>query len=1071
MRRLILPVFVSLLLLAVQTGAAAASDGRDESRSLSDEQLYELFREPGPAWRGKPFWSWNGELEEGELIRQIHVIKEMGFGGFFMHSRTGLATEYLGDEWFELVNRCTDEAETLGMEAWLYDEDRWPSGTAGGLVTKNPEFRLKFVSLRTVEPNEFEWKDDVLAAFSCKLDGLAYCDCGRIYESSPAEEDPNKTILVFTIEEMEKSSFYNGYTYVDTLNREATQEFIRLTHEQYRQRCGDRLGKSLLGVFTDEPHRGSVMTGFGISNENKLWMSPWTAGLPESFRQQFGYDVVGRLPEVFLQKDGQAVSQVKWHYVELLQQLFLENFADPVYQWCRQNDMLLTGHVLHEDNLTCQTATHGSLMRFYEYMHYPGIDVLTEGNRNYWIAKQLSSVARQLGQKWLLSELYGCTGWQMSFENYKSVGDWQALFGINVRCPHLSWYTMKGESKRDYPASIFHQSGWWKDHDYLASYFARLGVMLSQGTPVCDMLVISPVESVWCQIYPGWAKGMSPQSAPVKDLEKTYRETFHALAGAQIDFDYADEEMLGRLYRIDTSEADQPRLFVGEAAYKAVLVAGMTTIRTSTIRVLREFMKAGGTVTFAGDPPEYVDAVESEGAAELASEAIELLHSRVYIVDNLIGHINRAAEIIDGVAGESVTDIFCQMRSDQERKYVVVMNVNREKGFDGVLVRIPGRGHVTEWNCATGERRAVRAEREGDWLEITTDFAPSQERVYVVTKREVDALPAEPSQEVVSKQACEGPFEYSLSEENVCVLDMARFRIDGNDWRKETEVLKIDQTVRRHYGLPLRGGEMVQPWFAKKYHPKPDVKGSVEIAYTFDIETMPDGPVALCMERPGDFTVVINGKKLDLSDTGQWWVDKCIRRIAVPLELLSKGKNEVSVKTELHEQVEFEALYLLGEFGVRLDGVKKTLTALPEKIRPNNLVGQGLPFYSGAVTYRVPAKQELTEGQRAFVSLPKFEGAFVKAKGEGTEPVMIAWQPYKAEVTQMLDGESIIELEVMLTRRNTFGPLHLVPMRSGAYGPGHWVTGGAAFADDKYMLYPSGLLEAPELQICHDKDK
>ncbi|HEY5585246.1 MAG TPA: hypothetical protein VIK78_12255 [Ruminiclostridium sp.] len=40
-------------------------------------------------------------------------------------------------------------------------------------------------------------------------------------------------------------------------------------------------------------------------------------------------------------------------------------------------------------------------------MEYLGVDLLTEDNRVYWVAKQLSSAARQLGQKWLLSELYG----------------------------------------------------------------------------------------------------------------------------------------------------------------------------------------------------------------------------------------------------------------------------------------------------------------------------------------------------------------------------------------------------------------------------------------------------------------------------------------------------------------------------------------------------------------------------------------------------------------------------------------------------------------------------------------
>ncbi len=47
-----------------------------------------------------------------------------------------------------------------------------------------------------------------------------------------------------------------------------------------------------------------------------------------------------------------------------------------------------------------------------------------------------------------------------------------------------------------------------------------------------------------------------------------------------------------------------------------------------------------------------------------------------------------------------------------------------------------------------------------------------------------------------------------------------------------------------------------------------------------------------------------------------------------------------------------------------------------------------------------------------------------------------------------------------LLRRNTFGPLHLVPMRADAYGPDHFVTEGQAWSQT-YQLYPSGLLKAP----------
>ena len=394
---------------------------------------------------------------------------------------------------------------------------------------------------------------------------------------------------------------------MDRLSREATDYFIQLTHEKYREQCGERLGKSIPGIFTDEPHRGPAFTGFGLNDPNCLGMTPWTERLPEEFQKRFGYDIIERLPELFLKKDGQAIAQVKWHYMELLQQLFLENWCQPCRQWCDRNNMLFTGHFLHEDSFTCQAAVHGSLMRAYEYQHYPGVDVLTEGNRNYWIVKQLSSAARQLGQKKLLSELYGCTGWQFNFQSHKAVGDWQALFGINLRCHHLSWYTMAGEAKRDYPASIFFQSGWWKDYHFVEDYYARMNLLLAQGRPACDVLVMNPVESVWCQVGIGWAEGLSPKTKEIQELEAAYSKVFFWLAGAHIDFDYGDEDMFARLCRVDRAE-DKPILRFGNAEYRAVVVPRMTTIRATSLKLLDEFRKAGGQVVFVGEAPAYVDA-------------------------------------------------------------------------------------------------------------------------------------------------------------------------------------------------------------------------------------------------------------------------------------------------------------------------------------------------------------------------------------------------------------------------------------------------------------------------------
>ena len=199
------------------------------------DSIYEQFKNPENAYRSKPFWAWNGALEEQELRRQIDVMKEMGFGGFFMHSRTGLQTQYLGKEWFSLVNACTEAAVEKGMEPWIYDEDRWPSGAAGGIATEQPRYRRKYLTL-SLEKRIIN-RENILAVFCGRVDG--YCLQGGYRQISPDEYDidclAEAVYLVFRIHTMACQSVYNGYTDLDRLDPEATALFLQVTHSNTRQ--------------------------------------------------------------------------------------------------------------------------------------------------------------------------------------------------------------------------------------------------------------------------------------------------------------------------------------------------------------------------------------------------------------------------------------------------------------------------------------------------------------------------------------------------------------------------------------------------------------------------------------------------------------------------------------------------------------------------------------------------------------------------------------------------------------------------------------------------------------------
>ena len=122
----------------------------------------ELFKNPTSEYRGVPFWSWNTKLDKDRILKQIDIFKEMGMGGFHLHCRTGLDTEYLGDEFMGYVNESVNKAKNNKMLACLYDEDRWPSGFGGGIVTKEEKYRSRYLVFTPFKQEDMVKREKIL---------------------------------------------------------------------------------------------------------------------------------------------------------------------------------------------------------------------------------------------------------------------------------------------------------------------------------------------------------------------------------------------------------------------------------------------------------------------------------------------------------------------------------------------------------------------------------------------------------------------------------------------------------------------------------------------------------------------------------------------------------------------------------------------------------------------------------------------------------------------------------------------------------------------------------------------
>ena len=1051
---------------------------------MDRKQIKQEFVSPSIAYRGKPFWSWNGELRGEELVRQAGIMKEMGLGGYFMHSRAGLITEYLGEEWFDLINEVADAAERDGMEAWLYDEDRWPSGSAGGKVTVDPQYRMKSLYVFESAPEKYVEREDTVGVFVGKIHGVdlySYREVDLTGEADPvaalnaaidelrdaAADKPGEwKVMHFAIVPDPCNSNYNGTTYIDTMSRKATDKFIVMSHEQYKKHCGDRLGRSIKGIFTDEPHRGHLFDNIAVNDGVMSCAICWTDDITEEFERRYGYDMRAILPELYYWQNGEKVAPVKLHFIDLADNLFLERFAMPINEWCEKNGIIFTGHVLHEDSLMNQTVPEGSLMRFYEHMGNPGVDCLTEHNRCYWIVKQLSSAARQLGKKWLLSELYGCTGWQMNFKSHKAVGDWQALFGINLRCHHLSWYTMEGESKRDYPASILHQSPWYKDYSKVEDYFARFGLVMSEGAPACDVLLLNPIESVWCQAHVGWSRWIFNASPDIAPYEERYVKLFHMLTENQIDFDYGEEEMMSRMARVEIAEDGRPVLRVGKATYRTVIVSNMLTIRPTTVALLEEFMGRGGKVIFAGDVPAYVDAVKSNKPAELSAMVGAVCTA--FDEDELVAAVRANADAFVSVTnaeGDTDKAVFAQVRRDfgDDGYAVVILNTDRDHAKTDLTLSlaVPAGYKVQEWNLETGDRYDASsvAGEVGGKMFISTSLEAAGTRCYVLT-REDETLPPVADYVITAEATVTGEFDYTADEQNVCVLDWVKWRWAGKEWHEETEALKADQQIRSDVGIEHRGGEMLQPWYSKLNYTQQ--YGDIELEYEFYIDTLPAGDVYIAGERPEINVYKINGVSLVAGDINDFWVDDCFKRMRIPADALKVGRNVVTIEVNFMRTTNVEALYLVGDFGVTIDDRKRTLVAAPKKIGCENYENYNLPFYTGNMTYHLTPEQyrgilgEAGESaDRVMLSPASFTGGCVKVEALGKTTVL-GGEPYEADVTEAYRCGAPIDVTVVGTRRNVFGPLHEEPKNVGGCGPCNFVTWGGNWTD-KYNLMDSGL--------------
>ena len=227
----------------------------------------ELFRHPGKEYRGTPFWAWNTKITKTQIENTLSELKEMGMGGAHIHSRTGLDIPYLSEDFMELVQHTHEYAKSKDMLTWLYDEDRWPSGAAGGLVTSDENYRIRFLVFSSEELLEYGGSEECsldssakavrgnnrsfLAKYEVLLKHGFLADYRRIDKNQECSEGYDAWYAYLEISG--NNAWFNNEAYLNTLDPSAVKRFLEVTHEAYYRELGDSFGDSIPAIFTDEP--------------------------------------------------------------------------------------------------------------------------------------------------------------------------------------------------------------------------------------------------------------------------------------------------------------------------------------------------------------------------------------------------------------------------------------------------------------------------------------------------------------------------------------------------------------------------------------------------------------------------------------------------------------------------------------------------------------------------------------------------------------------------------------------------------------------------------------------------
>lgn len=462
------------------------------------------------------FWAINSSLNIDKMKLQLSLMNNCGLHGVVFQPRNYPGKpEYLGKEYMNILSELILYAKSLDMCFWIYDENGWPSGRAGGLVSKRYPEAKSYYLMDTKEGIQIHSKNEI-----------------------------------------------------SSLDPYASQLFLEFTYEEYRRGLQDEAFDYIEGFFSDEV---GYLSGHGVSVS--IGGVPWCENYSQLYEKKY-HEKIEKSWELLF-RDGEGHEKIRHQYWETLNELLVDSFYKPIHKWCKSYGKKYTAHVKGEENPFFQISYTSSCFQILKNVSIPAIDALERYPGNGYYPRIASSIAKQFHAGESLCEAMGGSGWGLTPDDFTNYMKWLISCGIQTFVLHLQQYELNGEAIRDWPPSLPLHMNWKAVFPDIIRELGQWEKQLIQEEEKKSLfLIVAPTRGVMAGFRPQDSMFMNEHDGsrvPDTDggrISNEFIEFINICSEQQIRFDVTEEKILEE-YSMITSEGVQ----LGHITYEKVILS------------------------------------------------------------------------------------------------------------------------------------------------------------------------------------------------------------------------------------------------------------------------------------------------------------------------------------------------------------------------------------------------------------------------------------------------------------------------------------------------------------------